>query len=156
MLFDNPPLHNFPDRAFRQALLDARNLRDVMVDAMPDHAPNMDFGKAEYHNPEFSLEDWRGREADLLVRLPYRDPEENATEVLICLLLEHQSKPDPQMPLRVLISAALFWEQQWKEYEAKHPPGEGMRLTPMLPVIFHTGQREWNSNRSVGELFAGS
>src|SRR5262245_3980462 len=119
MLFDNPPLHNFPDRAFRMALEHPQNLRDAVAAALPDLAPRLDFAHGEYLRPEFLLQDWRGREADLLFRVPYLDPSGAAEPVLICLLLEQQSRPDPLMPLRILLYAVLFWEQQRKEYEAR-------------------------------------
>jgi hypothetical protein len=154
MLFDKMPLHDFPDRALRQALEHPQNLRDVVTAARPELAPRLDFTQAEYLRPAFLLEDWRGREADLLCRVPYRDPSGDLPSVMICLLMEHQSRPDPRLPLRQLLYGVLYWEQEWKEYEARHPLGESLRLTPVVPIVFHTGSREWNSNRTVGELFA--
>ncbi len=70
-LFDRPPVHNFPDRAFREALEQVANLRDVLVEAVPDIASHLDFAHARYVQPAFLLEDWRGRESDLLCLIPY-------------------------------------------------------------------------------------
>ena len=45
---------------------------------------------------DFLLDDWRGRESDLLFRLPFR-PLTDAPALppaLVCLLVEHQSEPD--------------------------------------------------------------
>jgi hypothetical protein len=155
-LFDNPPLHNFPDRAIREALEQAANLRDVLIEAVPDLAAHLDFNRARYIKPAFLLEDWRQRESDLLCLIPYLPPGTGpAEEVLICVLLEHQSRPDPHMPLRVLLYAVLFWEQQWKEYERRHEEGAALRLTPVIPIVFHTGLSVWSSNRRLADLFAG-
>ena len=41
------------------------------MQAIPDLAVNLDFSKAEYIKPAFLLEDWRGRESDLLCLIPY-------------------------------------------------------------------------------------
>ncbi len=154
-LFDRPPVHNFPDRAFREALEQAANLRDVLVEAVPDIASHLDFAHTHYIQPAFLLEDWRGRESDLLCLIPYRVSETTEEMVLICILLEHQSRPDSIMPLRILLYAVLFWEQQWKEYERRHEEGASLRLTPVIPIVFHTGSREWSSNRSLADLFEG-
>jgi hypothetical protein len=43
------------------------------------------------------------------------------------------------MPLRSLLYAVLYWEQEWRRWEASHPRGEPLRLTPVLPIVFHTG-----------------
>jgi hypothetical protein len=154
-LFDRPPVHDFPDRAFRDALEQPANLRDVLVEAVPDIAPHLEFDHTHYIKPDFLLEDWRGRESDLLCLIPYRVSETATELVLVCILLEHQSRPDALMPLRVLLYAVLFWEQQWKEYERHHEVGATLRLTPVIPIVFHTGLREWSSNRSLAELFDG-
>jgi hypothetical protein len=154
-LFDRPPVHDFPDRAFRDALEQVANLRDVLVEAVPDIASHLVFEQARYIKPAFLLEDWRGRESDLLCLIPYRVSDTTQELVLICILLEHQSRADPLMPLRVLLYAVLFWEQQWKEYERRHEEGAALRLTPVIPIVFHTGSRDWSSNRSLAELFEG-
>src|SRR5437867_2872861 len=103
-LFDQPSLHDFPDRAIRDALQDPRNLRDLLTARLPDLAVRFDFDRAEVVEPEFLLDDWRRRKADLLYRIPFatHPPGEPAQHALVCLLLEHQSGPDPQAPLRTL------------------------------------------------------
>jgi hypothetical protein len=153
---DQPSLHDFPDRAIRDALQDPRNLRDLLTARVPDLAARFDFDHAEIVEPEFLLDDWRRRKADLLFRIPFatRPPGEPAQHALVCLLLEHQSGPDPQAPLRTLLYAVLYWEQQWKTWEEGHPRGEPLRLTPVLPVVFHTGPGEWHTNRTLADLIA--
>ena len=151
-LFDESLRRDFPDRAFRDLLSDWRNLRELMTRLMPDIEPTLDFSRAQRLEPEFLLADWRKRISDLMFLIPRRGDGE---PVLVCLLLEHQSRPDPLMPLRMLLYAVLFWEQQWKEHERGHPLGAGLRLTPVLPVVFHTGGAAWDSNRTLAELFDG-
>ena len=55
----------------------------------------------------------------MLIRLPYRD-EAGARCLVICVLVEHQSTTDPAMPLRLLLCAVLFWEQEWKAWTDHH------------------------------------
>ena len=56
------------------------------------------------------------------------------------------------MPLRTLLYAVLYWEEEWHAWEAGHPEGETLRLTPVLPIVFHTSGQPWNSNRSLADL----
>jgi hypothetical protein len=153
-LFDDPPLHDFPDRAIRYLLETPANLRELLLEAVPAIAPFLDCDRIERQDRSFLMEDWRNREADLLFRIPFRSPA-GETSVLVCILLEHQSAPDPRMPLRVLIYAVLYWEREWKAREDRHEPGVPLRLTPILPIVFHTGAQPWNTHRSLAELIGG-
>jgi hypothetical protein len=149
-LFDDPPLHDFPDRAIRYLLETPANLRELLLEVVPGIAPFLDYDHVERQDRSFLMEDWRNRESDLLFRIPFRSPG-GETSVLVCILLEHQSAPDPRMPLRVLIYAVLYWEREWKAREDRHDPGQPLRLTPILPIVFHTGAQPWNTNRSLAE-----
>jgi hypothetical protein len=153
-LFDNPPLHDFPDRAIRYLLETPANLRELLLEVVPDIAPFLDYSRIQWQDRSFLMEDWRNRESDLLFRIPFRSPG-GETSVLVCILLEHQSAPDPRMPLRVLIYAVLYWEREWKAWEDRHDPGQPLRLTPILPIVFHTGAQPWNTHRSLAELIGG-
>jgi hypothetical protein len=89
----------------------------------------------------------------LLMEVPFRD-DAGERDVLVCVLVEHQSTPDPRMPLRVLLYAVLYWERMWKAWEGRqHGSGDSPALVPVVPIVFHTGHREWKSGRNLGDLF---
>jgi predicted transposase YdaD len=150
-LVDEPPLHDFPDRAIRKLLEDPHNLRDLLAAVVPDLVDRLDFEQRELVPNTFLLDDWRERESDLLFRLPFRAGGDNPA-VLVCLLIEHQSEAHPWMPLRVLVYAALYWEREWKAWESERPRSEGFRLTPILPIVFHTGATPWRAPRVMADL----
>jgi hypothetical protein len=152
--FDEPPLHDFPDRAFRRLLEHPHNLRDLLGAVLPDLVDRFDFDRMEILPRTFLLDDWRRRESDMLFRLPFRD-DPAAPPALVCVLLEHQSEADPAMPLRVLLYAVLYWQEEWKAWEADHERGDPLRLTPVIPIVFHTGATRWTSNRTMADLFGG-
>src|SRR2546426_11223434 len=106
-VWDHPPLHDFPDRAFRRLLTDPGNLRDLLTVLLPDQVDHLDFSRLAELPRSFLLDDWRRREADLLFRLPWLPGITDAPPLLICLLIEHQSEADPAMPLRLLLYAVL-------------------------------------------------
>src|SRR5579872_5574327 len=97
---DEPP-RDLMDRMIRDTLRDPENLHDFLSRALPDLAAGFDYARARLIDPEFTLEDWRRREADLPFEIPYRTGEGEVT-ALVCVLIEHQSDTDPMMPLRLL------------------------------------------------------
>jgi hypothetical protein len=105
----------------------------------------------------FLLDDWRRRESDLLFRLPFQpaSADEATLPALVCVLIEHQSEPDPWMPLRILVYAALFWEREWKTSEAQPSREKRPRLSPVIPIVFHTGPRLWQTHRELADLIGG-
>ncbi len=67
-------------------------------------------------------------------------------ETLLYLLFEHQSTPDPAMPLRLLgYMAEIF---------TRHHKAHGFPLPPILPMILHQGPDAWNISTAFEDLFA--
>ena len=144
-------LRDFPDHAIRKLLEYPQHLRSVVAAAAPRLVSGFDFERMEPASRDFLLEDWREREADHLFLVPFAADGEPQS-VLVCVLLEHQSQPDRVMPLRMLACAALYWEQQWKQWQAADAPREPLRLTPVLPIVFHTGGTRWRDRHTMADL----
>jgi Putative transposase, YhgA-like len=144
--------HDFPDRVIRDALRQPGNLRELFFRWRPELASRLDFDHMREVPRLFLLDDYRERESDLLVEVPFLD-QPDALPLLICLLVEHQSTVDNAMPLRLLLYAVLYWESQWRAWSAEHPRGQPLRLTPVLPVVLYTGGEPWDGNRTLADLF---
>lgn len=67
-------------------------------------------------------------------------------ETLLYLLFEHQSTPDPGMPLRLL--------GYMTEIFLQHQKSKGLPLLPVLPFVFHQGPESWSVSTQFQELFA--
>jgi hypothetical protein len=80
-----------PERIIRTSLADAANLRDFLTSALPNLVSQFDLTRLEQRPVTFFSDDWRERETDLLFELPYLAGQGGATEVLVCLLMEHQT-----------------------------------------------------------------
>jgi hypothetical protein len=87
-LYDDPPLHDFPDRAIRRLLENPSNLREVLEEVLPRLADRFDYARAELVNREFALQNWQRHELDLLFRIPFRT-DDGEQWVLVCVLIEH-------------------------------------------------------------------
>ncbi|MBL8793025.1 MAG: Rpn family recombination-promoting nuclease/putative transposase [Planctomycetia bacterium] len=152
-LFDGPPLHDFPDRAFRGLLKNQANLQEILAAAAPKQADSLDCSQAVLLDRGFVLEDWRERESDLLFRIPLRAAQPGRA-ALVCILLEHQSAGDDVMPLRLFVYGALYWEREWKAWQDRHAYAEPLRLSPLMPLVFHTGVTPWKHHRNLSALIA--
>jgi len=83
------------------------------------------------------------RYSDLLLSLATRD----GSTLLVYVLLEHQSEPDPWMPLRLHGYVHRIWEHWLREHAGAR------RLPAVLPVVVHHGESGWTAARSLGELY---
>ncbi len=156
--FTDPPLHDFPDRAHRLLLEHPDNLRDLISAVAPELVGGFAFDRMRRLDRALNLPDWRRRESDLLFSIPYQGPvpspdAEPSQSVLVCLLVEHQSQEDQSMPLRTLLYAVLYWDREWKAWEERRQRGEPLRLSPVLPIVFHTGREPWATHRTFADLF---
>lgn len=67
-------------------------------------------------------------------------------DVLLYLLLEHQSTADPMMPFRMLTYIVKIWEQ----YLHENP--DARRLPAIVPMVVHHSQRGWTTPTQLREL----
>lgn len=150
---ERPP-RDFADRSCRAALKHSANLEDLLSDMRPDLAADCDFSRAELMEREFQSDDWRSWESDLFFRIP-RKKGVAGGDVYVFLLVEHQSRPDGRMPLRLLTYAVLAWDREHKEWQQLPSPRPPFKVTPIIPIVFHTGPTRWTANRTMADLFAG-
>jgi Putative transposase, YhgA-like len=147
---DEPP-RDLADRIIRQTLPYPEHLRAFLQQVVPDLAAGFDCDRARPLDRELWVKDWRRREADPPFEIPYRTGVEEIL-ALVYVLIEHQSKTDPLMPLRMLFYAVAYWEMQWRKWEELKPPKPPLRLHPVLPIVLYTGAAPWGSNRTLADL----
>ena len=86
-----------------------------------------------------------GRSAcDVLLSVRFRGSRRRA---LLYVLLEHQRKPDPMMPFRMLEYACRAWE----EYVERSDAIDG-HLPPIIPLLVHQDPKGWRGARSLSDL----
>ncbi|MCK6521664.1 Rpn family recombination-promoting nuclease/putative transposase [Myxococcota bacterium] len=84
-------------------------------------------------------------DGDLRLRAPdllYRAPWLGGGWAHLALVIEHQSSPDPLMPLRALRTTLRVWEQ-----------AEGPRLPVVITVVITHGARPWSAPTRLSELY---
>jgi hypothetical protein len=137
------------DAAFRR--LFARS--DLMADLIrlyvnPQIEDRLDPTTLEHCNGTYVAFDLRERRSDLVWRVRATDER----WFYIYLLLEFQSRVDRFMALRMLGYIALMWQDLMAQNLV---PKDG-HLSPVLPIVMHSGSSPWTAPRTLTELIAPS
>ncbi len=151
MMPQHEPPRNLPDQVIRDSLNSAANLREFLNAALPQLAGGFDCEQAHPISREFLWDDWRNREADLPLEIPFHSSGGSGTAV-VCVLIEHQSDTDTMMPLRALYFGVGYWDRKLKEWASQSPPRPPLKLPPVVPIILYTGPTPWGSNRTITDL----
>jgi predicted transposase YdaD len=129
------------------------NLHGLLLAINKEIADRIDYKHIERVERTFIESDFRKREADMLFKANFRDDEVDAIkEVIIYVLIEHQSSVDPIMPFRILYYVTQIWESQRREWESQKIPQKDWRFRPILPVVFYTGKENWNQSLEIESL----
>ena len=144
--------HQFPDGSAKWLIRQRENLEALLKMVAGQLADALDFARVTQVNRSFISDELRTQESDMIFRIPFRDPTGACEEVMVYLLIEHQSTVDPSMGLRLLSYMTQIWIEERRQWqEEKRPQGE-WRLTPIVPIVFYTGTGEWKVPISLTAL----
>ena len=144
--------HQFPDSSAKWLLRQREHLEALLEMLLGSLVEAFDFERVEQLNRSFISNELRTQESDMVFSLPFRSPTQTCEEVIVYLLIEHQSTVDRSMGLRLLSYMVQIWMEERRQWrEAKQPEAE-RRLTPIIPIVFYTGSGEWRSPLSLMEL----
>jgi hypothetical protein len=146
-------VREFSQNGVKLLLEDPANVRELL--AIPDLPllDQIDFARMSRVRTTFVLRDFRHVEADVVLRAPLRrGAKDHRRSITIYILIEHQSEPDPMMPFRVLEYVVQIYKAQIREWRRQHASWTGFRFQPVLPVVFYTGTRRWESLGRIVDL----
>jgi hypothetical protein len=143
----------FPENGAKLLLENGDNVRDLLVLARAAAVKWIDFGRMEVVGTTFVQRDYRSVASDLVLKAPLKTKGRGGPrQVVVYILIEHQSEPDEWMPLRVLEYVVEVYKSQVR----KGPEGPAAlrsgRLQPVLPVVFYTGMRTWEDIGVLSDL----
>ena len=147
-------VEQFPDRSAKWLLENTENLRGLLEIIAGDIVECLDFSKVEIKRTTFIPDNLREQESDLVYLLPFRDEDKTGTtsEVLVYILLEHQSTVDRTMGFRLLFYMCQIWDSQRREFMSKNLPKREWRFQPIIPIVFYTGDQKWDTFPSLETL----
>ncbi len=135
-------IRNPHDAFFRAALAQLNLARDFLENYLPaDASAGLDLERLEPLRDSFVDDELNDHFSDLLFRAPAKSGE----TVLIAVLLEHKSYPEPQVALQLLRYMVRIWERA---------SADGTPLLPVLPVVFYHGRPVWKVEEELHGLIA--
>jgi predicted transposase/invertase (TIGR01784 family) len=146
-------VREFPDRSIRWLLETPDNVKALLQIIANDLAKQIDYTKLKRIDRTFISDDFRKHEADIVFLAPFSGKiEETQKEIIIYILIEHQSKVDPEMAFRVLSYMVNIWQTQQREWFDDNAPLHQRKFRPILPVVFYTGNQYWESPLDMKNL----
>ena len=145
------PIVHFHDRSIRWLLEErefVRGLIDLIDDTIVAH---LEFEKLTHINRSYIPDNLREQESDIVFTVPFRS-EEQTEELLIYILIEHQSTVDVTMASRVLFYMTQIWDTQRRQWDSKNLPKSQWRYRPVIPIVLYTGEQKWSVPPSLSEL----
>ena len=142
----------YPDGSAKWLIRQREHLEALVKMVADQLADALDFGRVTQVNRSFITDELRTQESDMIFRIPFRDPTGACEEVIVYLLIEHQSTVDPDMGLRLLSYMTQIWMEERRQWREEKRPRREQRLTPIVPIVFYTGTGEWKAPLSVTAL----
>jgi hypothetical protein len=144
----------FPENGMKLLLEHPLNVRDLLQFSESNLVAGIDFGGMKRVATTFVQRDYRHIECDVVLTAPFRPPgaSRGSKTILVYMLIEHQSLPEEVMILRVLEYVVQIYKYQEREWLRGHQSLAGIRLSPVLPVVFYTGTRRWDDLGSLSDL----
>ncbi|MDQ1326783.1 MAG: hypothetical protein QG641_63 [Candidatus Poribacteria bacterium] len=148
-----PLVREFPDRSIQWLLETPDNVRGILLIIASELAEKIDYSRLKRINKTFISDDLQKHEADMIFTAPFSDKaEDNPKEIILYILIEHQSSVDPEMAFRVLSYMVGIWETQRREWINSNVPIHQRKFRPILPIVFYTGSRDWDSPLDMRQL----
>ena len=135
-------LVHFPDKSARWLLQDKENVRGLIEIIAYELIELIDFSQLEQQKRSFISDTLQEQESDLLFSVPFKIGSET-DELIIYILIEHQSTVDISMGYRLLFYMMNIWQEQRRVWIADKVPKSEWRLRPILPIVFYTGDQPW-------------
>ena len=144
------PVREFADRGTKWLLESPENVLGLLQILDVNLSNKIDFSRLHDEKKSFILDDLRQQESDLVFTAPFLDEEDGIEgEVLIYILIEHQSEPDISMGFRIIFYMTQIWDIQRREWERNDVPKSQWNFRPILPILFYTGKSSWDIPISI-------
>ena len=144
-------VEHFPDRSARWLFQDTENVRGLLEIVAAELVESIDFSQLAQINRSFVPDNLREQESDLVFSVPLHS-ESETDELLIYILIEHQSTVDLTMGFRVLFYMVQIWDSQRREWESNDVPKSQWRFRPILPIVFYTGDQRWSTPLTLNAI----
>ena len=151
LTFFDFPIEQFSDRSIRWLLEDKDNVRGLLEIVAEHLVSRLDFNQLVHVNRTFIPDNLREQESDIVYSAPFQS-DSKTEELLIYILIEHQSTVDVTMGFRLLFYMTQIWDFQRREWKSNNIPKSQWRFRPIIPIVFYTGEQGWQTPLTLSTL----
>ncbi|MBF0477456.1 MAG: Rpn family recombination-promoting nuclease/putative transposase, partial [Deltaproteobacteria bacterium] len=132
------------DRFFKEVFSDRDVAQDFLRHYLPAQVLNLlDLDTMETTKDSFIDERLRAHFSDLIYQIKMKLPQ----QAYVCLLFEHKSYPDRQVPVQLLRYMVQIWDHIFdQDPSVKHLP-------VIIPLVVYHGASPWSRPQHLGSLF---
>jgi predicted transposase YdaD len=135
------------DLSYREFFSHLRMIRDLLGEIVGEPwVERIDFESGELVNTSFvSRRGRKRRETDVVWKFRRKD---GGDPVYFYILMEFQSRPDPTMPVRLMVYVGHFYQALLKS----QPAAARRKLPLVIPIVMNTGRTPWKEPQDLGLL----
>ncbi len=146
-------VREFPDRGTKWLLESPENTNCLLRIVATDLANCIDVERLHHIPTTFIPDNLRKQEADVIFLAPFLDDAQGKEqEIIIYILIEHQSSPRWEMGFRILFYMTQIWDRQRRGWLDEEIPETEWRFRPILPILFYTGKAKWTAPLTITAL----
>jgi len=140
-----PEIHKPHDKLFKTAFGDKEVLQDFLKSRLTSEIlAKVDLDTAKLENCSFVSEEFRETQSDIVYSVQV-----DGRKGYIYTLIEHQSEPDNNQPLRLLgYNLQLLWQHSKQHKNDKYPA--------IINLVLYTGTKDYKGAISIAEAFEDS
>ena len=130
------------DKSIRFLFKHSEHLRGLLLFLSVEIVEHLDTSQTKREMRSYIDTTLQDSISDIVFTVPFRDTS-NGDVVTIYILIEHQSTVDRMMGLRLHSYMCQIWKDQLEEQRKAKVPASQQCLSPILPIVFYTGDRRW-------------
>ena len=142
---------HFADKLAKWTFKKPEFLRGLVSILRDDIVQYLDFKRTRIVSPDIVGNTLQELVSDMVFTVPFLDTSKG-TEVTIYILLEHQSTVDRMMGYRLLSYMCQIWHAQLEQLVDSGVKSSQQFLHPIVPIVFYTGDRKWNTPVSLNAV----
>ena len=126
--YDNKKINNIHDKTFRKILDDKKEFT-IFINKIFNLEEKLEEKDIEKYNRKFVSVDYTNQESDVIYKLKNKE---------IFILVEHQTKIDKKMPIRIL-------KYELEIIRSRMDENNRLEFPIIIPIVLYTGKQRWNA-----------
>ena len=126
--YDNKKINHIHDKTFRKILDDKKEFT-IFINKIFNLEEKLEEKDIEKYNRKFVSVDFTNQESDVIYKLKNKE---------IFILVEHQTKIDKKMPIRIL-------KYELEIIRSRMDENNRLEFPIIIPIVLYTGKQRWNA-----------